>query len=73
MADDLRSAGARSLVRGEERGRVDLEAVQWIGRDIGRRKQGVDPQRCAIAQQQSATFMIAGGLCLALDRLGESP
>jgi hypothetical protein len=47
--------------------------VQWIGRDIGRRQHGVDPQRCAIAQQQPAAFMAAGGLCLALDRVGESP
>lgn len=73
MADDLRPASPRCLVCSEQHGRVDLEAVQWIGRDIGRWRHGVDPQRCPIAQQQPATFTVARGLCLALDRSGESP
>jgi hypothetical protein len=47
--------------------------VPWIGGDVGRRQHGVDPQRCAIAQQQSAAFMAAGGLCLAFNRFCESP
>lgn len=73
MADDLWSTCPSRLVRGEQRSRVDLEAMQWIVRDIGRRQHCVDPQRGAIAQQQPTAFMATGGLCLALDRLGESP
>jgi hypothetical protein len=60
-------------MRSEQRNRVDLEAVRWMGRDIGRRQYGVDPQPCRVAQQESAAFVTACGLCLALDRLGESP
>lgn len=73
MADDLRPARARRFVRSKQHRGVDLEAVPWIGGDVGRRQHGVDPQRCAIAQQQPAAFMAAGGLRLALDRFGESP
>ncbi len=73
MADDLGPARPRRLVRGEKQRGVDLEAVARIGRDIGGGRDGIDPERRPIAQQQPAAFMAAGGIRLALDRLGQSP
>ena len=59
IAYQLRTACPFSLVRGDQRGRIDLEMAQRIGGDIDGFARRVDPR--APAQQQAASLMRRGG------------
>lgn len=56
MADHARPPGPRRPVRGDQRGRIDLEAVPGLGRDIGASLRAVDA--IPLAQQQPAHLPI---------------
>ncbi len=56
MADHARPPGARRPVRGDQRGRIDLEPVPGLGCDIGARLRAVDA--IPLAQQQPAHLRI---------------
>lgn len=51
---DMRTAGARGLVRRQQDGRIQLEMARRIRRDIGGEANIGDP--AALAQQQSAAL-----------------
>ena len=59
MAREARAAGARGLVRGDQRGGVDLEMAGRVGMDIGGRAGRAD--MAGRAEQQAAHFPVGHG------------
>ena len=79
MADNSRSALPRLAMRGDEYGRIDLEAVLGLLRDIGGSAKFGDGDvgrpavraSQALAQEEAAAFQRGGGLRLRADRIAQ--